>query len=659
MSDNDQKNRQGTLVFPSSLVAQAIRSGPYKNSVNALAEIIDNSYDAQASEIHVALIASTGSKKPHTIAVLDNGIGMDESTLQKSIQYGCHQAIEQTKRKRIGKFGVGLLSASFNQCTDLEIYSWKDGLGEEVNSTRITVDNCPEELPRVNPTAFPDFFENSFPYFDREASELDIHGTLVVWRSIDKLTWKKAETLSDHLQKEIGRIYREPLQQNILKIAISIVRESEGKFEAIDQSYLQPVDPLFLSNWKCDELETYQKNLKEVKKTPNEYGVTEDEIDLARKRGTLFKPFDIENENDDAYDEDGTIKTAVYIVKDDIGTEIGQYRITASYRWPKIVRAAAEAWNNDARNPGNAPYGKLAEKLRGVSIMRSGRELALDVNWLRADQTIDRWVALSLDFDPSLDAFFGVSNDKQYASHLSALAQVKTEDFDRDSSDYNKHVLQAAKHIHKILGKLRRMVGKDSIDRIEPRKDRQFDPAHEHTGVLSKITKDLEERGQDPRKKIVGIDDTELSKEKIKKALHDTTSEDEKAIVTRLPVILDDKLKVDIVTDPFASGSFMFSPVNNASGVMIIRLNEEHPLYRTLKDILVPPEEGESDIEMDSSQSIRRLQEQLDKSFTAIRTLIVAFSRAELEAASQSKEDFERVRLEWSYISKDLFKKED
>ncbi len=51
--------------------------------------------------------------------------------------------------------------------------------------------------------------------------------------------------------------------------------------------------------------------------------------------------------------------------------------------------------------------------------MRSGREIELDPAWLRGDRTVDRWVSVSIDFDPDLDDVFGVSNDKQQVRGLS------------------------------------------------------------------------------------------------------------------------------------------------------------------------------------------------------------------------------------------------
>ena len=669
MNDTSGKDQgEMDLVFPAELVAEAIRSGSYKNSANALAEIVDNSYDAKASVIHVALIHNAGpSTQPHTIAVLDNGLGMDEEALRHCIQYGRHQS-HGTDRVRIGKFGVGLLSASFNQCKDLEVFSWNNGLGKEVNSTKINVKKCASSLPQIVAKPLPDFFNDAFAEFDRELTDLDTHGTLVVWRELDKLTWKKAETLLDHLQKEVGRIYRKFLSEDCeedkkLKIVISIIEQAETRYTLKQENCnkVEPVDPLFLSHWDCIGLNKYLQDLDLVIANPEKYGMNKDDeekIKLAREQESLFIPFDFENENDNAIGEDGKIDPATYSVKGDDGKVLGQYRIIASFRRPQVVRAAAEAGaiavrgGGSLRNPGGTSYGTLAERLRGVSIMRGGREITLDTNWLRADLTIDRWVSLSLDFDPSLDAIFGVSNDKQQAKLLSSLAQVKIDSDIED--DFNKDVLAAADRIHKILSKMRHLVGSmDSLQQMNVTDGKQTtDPASETLQVLRDISGKLDKRYKDdPESEVIGIDDTKLALNKLKQIYKGAIYDNQPASKVRPQVLIDNDLKVDVVSDPITGGLYMFTPTNNVSGAMVVRLNAKHPLFQTLQHILLP-EDDASDNTMPDAQ---KLQEKLDLTFSSIRRLIIAFSRAELEASSQKEKDhYDKIRREWSIIARDL-----
>ncbi len=642
-------------VFPASLVAEAIRSGPYSTSANAIAELVDNSYDANASEIHIALICAFGKKRPQVIGVLDNGNGMDADTLRHSVQHGRHQR-QPTKRSRIGKFGVGLLSASFNQCKSLEVYSWTNGLRDDgVNATSIQVKDCPEELPKVTQKPLPSFFNSAFEQFDRVDTRLDTHGTLVVWRELDRLTWRTASTLSEKLEFEIGRIYRNFLanHQHPLKVVISHLEEgSVGGYCRKGQRFVRPVDPLFLNNWDCTELKKFQDDLKKVRLDPEKYNISQEELRMAGSKPTLFIPYNIENEVDNATHEDGTMDPLVAeIVRG--GQVIGKYRILASFRRPKFVRAAAAEGGADIRNPGKTPYGKLAERLRGVSILRGGREIALDANWLRADLTIDRWVSLSIDFDPSLDFLFGISNDKQRAGHLSALAQVNTKEMDPKASEYDNVMLEVAKRIHLILGRLRRRVGgRDKPNEVQTSvQPTSTDPSHESRQNLEIYTRILKNRAaREPHVQIIGVDDREPDKDRITSALDKATLDDQPASKSRPAFIVEHKLKVDFVTDPIASGSDLFTPLHNESGVMIVRLHKNHPLYSNLQEILQADNE-----EPEAIDDVGELQAKLKQAIATVRGLFLSFSRAELESDPRMRKIFERVRHEWSFIAQDIF----
>ena len=74
-------------IFPPSLALKALSSGPYRNAAYAIAELIDNSADAKAKNIAVALIIDESSR-PSEIAVLDDGTGMDKDLLRYCVQYG-------------------------------------------------------------------------------------------------------------------------------------------------------------------------------------------------------------------------------------------------------------------------------------------------------------------------------------------------------------------------------------------------------------------------------------------------------------------------------------------------------------------------------------------------------------------------------------------
>ena len=77
------------------------RSSDYKNSVYAIAEILDNSVDAEAKNIE--LITITKDKKITEIFFVDDGKGMSEKTLEKCVVFS--EGTNTSGSKKTGYFG--------------------------------------------------------------------------------------------------------------------------------------------------------------------------------------------------------------------------------------------------------------------------------------------------------------------------------------------------------------------------------------------------------------------------------------------------------------------------------------------------------------------------------------------------------------------------
>ena len=88
--------------------------GLYSSPNKAIEELVSNSFDADATLVHVALDADLGNPDA-TIAVIDNGVGMDGDGLRTHWIVGDSiKALSRTTpmgRRTIGKFGIGKLAA--------------------------------------------------------------------------------------------------------------------------------------------------------------------------------------------------------------------------------------------------------------------------------------------------------------------------------------------------------------------------------------------------------------------------------------------------------------------------------------------------------------------------------------------------------------------
>lgn len=93
----------------------------------AIADIIDNSIFARATEIDIDMIWNDFSSEKPIIRVSDNGVGMTNAELIESMRLACKSPSEIRDPADLGRFGLGLKSASFSQCNVLSVVSKKDG----------------------------------------------------------------------------------------------------------------------------------------------------------------------------------------------------------------------------------------------------------------------------------------------------------------------------------------------------------------------------------------------------------------------------------------------------------------------------------------------------------------------------------------------------
>ena len=91
---------------------------------SAIADIIDNSISAKAHEIH--LYFPTNADTCY-VCILDDGIGMSKTELFQAMRYGSSACEENRREDDLGRFGLGMKSASLSQCRILTVASKQKG----------------------------------------------------------------------------------------------------------------------------------------------------------------------------------------------------------------------------------------------------------------------------------------------------------------------------------------------------------------------------------------------------------------------------------------------------------------------------------------------------------------------------------------------------
>ena len=110
------------LIPNAPILIESTRSTGYSFET-ALADIIDNSLSKKADRIDVYF----DSLEPF-LAVIDNGTGMNRNELLDAMRYGSKSSLEERDQNDLGRFGLGMKTASLSQCRKLTVFSKKDGV---------------------------------------------------------------------------------------------------------------------------------------------------------------------------------------------------------------------------------------------------------------------------------------------------------------------------------------------------------------------------------------------------------------------------------------------------------------------------------------------------------------------------------------------------
>jgi hypothetical protein len=157
---------------------------------SALADIVDNSISAGAGTIHIHVDSSQSHCR---IGIIDDGCGMSKDELRESMRLGSRNPLEARAELDLGRFGLGLKTASFSQCRRLTVVARKAG---ETSVAIWDLDYVAEkdswalQMPET---------EIGIPFADRLGSE----GVLVLWEQLDRAFEQKgsASALKDLVRR--------------------------------------------------------------------------------------------------------------------------------------------------------------------------------------------------------------------------------------------------------------------------------------------------------------------------------------------------------------------------------------------------------------------------------------------------------------------------
>lgn len=171
---HDTKSRRADATPHAASLIEGLRDIGYSLET-AISDIIDNSITAGAKNIRIITEACIDEPR---IAIVDDGKGMTEDELIAAMRPGSSSPLATRDEPDLGRFGLGLKSASFSQCRRLTVVSRKDG---KTSAAIWDLDDVAERNEWK--VQLPDDFAG-IP----EVDQLGITGTLVLWQKLDRLT---------------------------------------------------------------------------------------------------------------------------------------------------------------------------------------------------------------------------------------------------------------------------------------------------------------------------------------------------------------------------------------------------------------------------------------------------------------------------------------
>lgn len=196
---------------------EALRGLGY-TTASALADIIDNSIAANASRVDLKFIWQS---KQSRIEILDNGNGMDAPGLDKAMRLGELNPLDKRDASDLGRFGMGLKTASFSQCRSLTVATMQNN---QLNSLRWDLDVLIESsgdgwFILEGPSATGKPLIEQFKSVEQ--------GTLVLWEKLDRIvsdgfTSDDFLDLVDQVERHLAMVFHRYLEDKNQRFGIYI-----------------------------------------------------------------------------------------------------------------------------------------------------------------------------------------------------------------------------------------------------------------------------------------------------------------------------------------------------------------------------------------------------------------------------------------------------
>lgn len=201
----------------------------------AVADLVDNSIAAKSTIVWVDLAWGAGGNSAY-VSVNDNGLGMSPQELREALRFGSQSSYEEDD---LGKFGLGLKTASLSQCLKLTVASRRNQSRADIAAYCWDVEHVDARNRwEILPVATHSLHEHIRQHLKATT------GTAVIWERLDRiLSYKKPE--GEVARKQINAMCRELEEHLGMVFHRFLSGEIRGKRLAIyvNSNKVRPWDP--------------------------------------------------------------------------------------------------------------------------------------------------------------------------------------------------------------------------------------------------------------------------------------------------------------------------------------------------------------------------------------------------------------------------------
>ncbi|KGN80978.1 ATPase [Porphyromonas cangingivalis] len=182
--------RKAQAIPEAASMIETFRAIGY-NLETAIADIIDNSISANARNIYINRIWRGGQS---IITIKDDGDGMNSNEIIQAMRPGAQNPLSDRSENDLGRFGLGLKTASFSQCRKLSVLSKRKDYASAFWSWDLdyVAESDKWELLQWIPEEF--------------KGELDSmqSGTLIVWSDLDRILPPQTAETDDNAKRKFS-----------------------------------------------------------------------------------------------------------------------------------------------------------------------------------------------------------------------------------------------------------------------------------------------------------------------------------------------------------------------------------------------------------------------------------------------------------------------